>query len=76
MEAPWQVRITALLLEAERVDKVKHQIVADSRYVSKSDGTGAFGDSDVVVGYYCAACGSKGETREEINQEPCRPVKG
>lgn len=53
---------------------VNHQIVPDRRYVKKPEG--AFGDSDVVVGYHCAACGAKGETREEINQEPCYPVMG
>lgn len=73
MEAPWQTRITrSMLEEAAPV----HQIVADTRYEKKPNGTGAWSDSDVPDGYHCTRCGAQGKTHEQINQQNCQPVKG
>ena len=42
-------------------------------------GSGAWGtggDKVVDHGYHCTRCGVHGETREQINQQDCKPVKG
>ncbi len=46
----------------------KHQIVADTRYTPTGGGDK---DSHVVTGFHCTHCQVRGQTRDEINQQPC-----